>query len=412
MIEANICLNYGANVWQAAVLNVDSGLLNEGATDFVKISKAIQQHKDLILPPSINKSRLGFYPQEDKILYGIKPVTTLNYEDARFIIENRPYQSLQDFHNKCVENGVLTERKTINLIKAGMFNEFGDNYKLMIEYIKNMVKVKSVSKVSTKKLYNYLPSNLKKEADLYLSLTDIKKGANILEYKELYHDFNINIINFFDGENVDHKSLKKEVDKNTQNLTTWFKTNEAIQAKEKYECNELWKKHCLGTKEKWEFDALNTYLNKNDVENYSIPETWNLQPIHNNNALKVIGKTKKGYNIYKEYCIAGTVIDNNPNKNTITLITPNGVIDLKVYTYKYYNEKVMKEIVNPNNNKKEKVCIDPSWCQKGTNLVAIGFERNGSFYCSHKNHIVNHSLVKILGKTKEGKTVFQFDKKK
>lgn len=401
LIEGNISLQYGANIWQAAVLNVDSGLADGGNTDFVKVSTAVQKYKKSILPPDINESKLGFYPQNDKIVYGIKPVTSINYEDAKFIIENRPYSSLIDFHNKCVVNGILTERKTINLIKAGMFDSFDNRRNNMINYISHIVpECTRVSKVSTKKLYNYIPEHLKSQALLYLTFNENKKKKlneqQILQLCDLFNQFNINIIDYYDGEKLKEKELKKLIDKNTQKLSDWFKTNEAKQAKTKFDRNEMWQKHCLGSKEKWEFDALQTYLGNTEFKNMNFPESFNIKTANElPEEPNIIGKTQRGFNIYEEVMIAGTVIDKNANKKRVTIITDDGLLDCRINNFKHYNNKTKE---------------DPSWFEKGTNLILIGYKRGANFYTSHRNHVVNHSVVKIIGRDRNNNAILKYEK--
>ena len=118
-IEMNIAYVYGLEYWKTACLTINSGLegdVSKGA-DFGEVSTAVNSMKEDILPPDINESQLKFVAKNGKVLYALKPIIGLGTDNIEEIISKRPYNSFDDFYEKCVVNGGLTEKKTIILIK-------------------------------------------------------------------------------------------------------------------------------------------------------------------------------------------------------------------------------------------------------------------------------------------------------
>ena len=69
-------------------------------------------------------------------IYGLKPISEINMTLAKEIIDNRPYSSIDDFYEKNVENGMLTDKKMVVLIKSGLFDEINkDRKKVMIDFV-------------------------------------------------------------------------------------------------------------------------------------------------------------------------------------------------------------------------------------------------------------------------------------
>ena len=71
MQELNLCYKYGSAYWKAACLTIDSGITEtdkKGTIDYGKIAEAVGNMRDEILVPDINKSKIGFSVNNDKIL--------------------------------------------------------------------------------------------------------------------------------------------------------------------------------------------------------------------------------------------------------------------------------------------------------------------------------------------------------
>ena len=98
------------------------------------IGKMMARGINVVLP-DINKSEFTFTPniENNAILFGIKGISRINNSLAKEIIDNRPYESLNDFLSKVKINKI----PIINLIKAGCFDnlENKNRVQIMTEYI-------------------------------------------------------------------------------------------------------------------------------------------------------------------------------------------------------------------------------------------------------------------------------------
>jgi len=74
-----------------------------------------------ILPPDINRAAKGTTGQGDRIMIGLDQVAELTRSSIQSIIDNRPYESIQDFCEKTTAGKKETEK----LIRCGAFDSLG-----------------------------------------------------------------------------------------------------------------------------------------------------------------------------------------------------------------------------------------------------------------------------------------------
>ena len=88
--------------------------------------------------------------------------------------------------------------------------------------------------------------------------------------------------------------------------------------------------------------------------------------------------TKDGNEItlFKVVRIAGTVIDKNKNKSMVTLLTPAGVVTVKVWKNQF--AKWDKQISERDNDGIKHV-IEKSWFTRGNKLIITGIRRDDTF---------------------------------
>ena len=79
--------------------------------------------------------------------------------------------------------------------------------------------------------------------------------------------------------------------------------------------------------------------------------------------------------LYKLSSIAGTVIDKNKIKHVVTLLTPTGIVKLKLYPAQF--AKYDKQVSGKGLDGKKKI-LENSWFTRGTILLVQGIRR-GSF---------------------------------
>ena len=108
---------------------------------------------------------------------------------------------------------------------------------------------------------------------------------------------------------------------------------------------------------------------------------------------RYINKEKKSFPKYKIVRIAGTVLDRDNIKSTITLLTLYGVVSVKFNdgAYSNYNKQISKIV---NGGKKE--VVDASWFKRGTKLLICGYRNEDIFKpYRYKDTIYQHTVNRI-----------------
>ena len=432
MIEMNIAYLYGSIFWKTACLTVESGILGEQerGTNYGATAKALERFKSEILPPSLSMSDVGFTPdmKQNKILYGLKPINGVNIELAKQIIDNRPYTNIEDFYEKNITNGILTERKMVTLIKSGLFDELDkDRRKLMIDYVSliNPLKEK-LTLANITKMYDKIPKEFEDELFVYDFNKEIKKNKNhdglMEDYMKIFHKDARELVTkkypkdyYYDDDGhfiIEEKVFQKLYKKKLQKLSDWLKTEEALKIEASYRRQEFWIKNCLGSIPQWEMESISFYIKEHELDSYPLENFFNISDFSKMDEEPIVEKWRNGrgnkkWPVYKTYEIAGTVVDTLPNKGLVIAITQYGVVQVRVGKgkFQHYHKKIMQ------GEGKDRVCVDDSWFVRGTKLVFIGYRRNNDFFCNSSNSMFSHSVLKITGKTKD-KVLLQQEKRK
>jgi DNA polymerase-3 subunit alpha len=95
---------------------------------------------------------------------------------------------------------------------------------------------------------------------------------------------------------------------------------------------EDWKKYAKGTLSAWEMEALCFYYHEHELSHinnykYGFVNFYDLPP--EPQVDHIIKHGNKEIKIYKLYKICGTCIAKNKNKHTVTLLTTDGVVEVK-----------------------------------------------------------------------------------
>ena len=127
-------------------------------------------------------------------------------------------------------------------------------------------------------------------------------------------------------------------------------------------------------------DSLSFYYHNHELKNidtqkYNIDNFFSLaeEP-----QVKTEFKTKEGFMV-KTYVlsnIAGTVLDRNKTKHTVTLLTTDGVVQVKVWNAQF--AKYDRRISEVGEDGKKHV-MEPSWFTRG-NLLYIQGMRRGNYF--------------------------------
>ena len=90
----------------------------------------------------------------------------------------------------------------------------------------------------------------------------------------------------------------------------------------------------------------------------------------------------------KLYTIAGTVIDSNTTKSTVTLQTQDGVVTLKIFKGLY---SIFDKVVYSSDG----VIVQQGFFEKGTNLLVTGIKRGVTFVPKVYKNTGRKAILKI-----------------
>lgn len=411
--QANICYKYGELYWKASVLTTNS-------KDYSSTAVALAKLKGFALPPDINTAERGFkiLEEKNKCLFGLNSVMKIGDDIIDEIIKNRPYKNIDDFLSKIK----IGNDKMINLIKAGCFDNIDRNRrKIMIDFIKRIVpeRVKlTTANIPTLMNNNLIPEHMAEELEIWKLRKDIIKPCNLYKsinksqgyyaYKENKIDKNI-LMSLEDVEILEDNFIginSKEFDNlyksKTENLRQWLTTKEAALALTNKERNDMWSKYCKGNELRWEMNSVNLYYDKHEIDVIPLEKYFTLSNFEDlSEEPEVVNRkvNNKGYvtEEYKLSVIAGAVINKNKDKKYIELSTPTGSVMVRLGgKYNHYNKSVEG---------------DPSWFERGSLLIVVGFRMGDNFIAkTYKDSVYNHSLMKIENYNKDNVKI-RMDKK-
>ena len=381
------------------------------ARDYGKVATAIGEIVSQgisMAPPDINNSRFTFYPdiEHNKILCGISSVSGIGISLVNDIISNRYYSSLEDFISK----NNLSKPKMINLIKSGAFDSFGDRIDIMKEYCYLISDTKKRITLQNMKMlidYGLLPPELDFERRVYNFTKYLKKNkldANFYNIDEvslkfISEEFDVDILNATDnGFKLNQKVWDKIYNKYMDNVRAYIKVNqtELLDKLNTKLSSDVWKKYCSGNISKWEMDSISCYLHEHELAHINtdmygigdftqMPEEPEIESIFN----------MKGRNvpIYKIERIAGTVLDKDKIRKTVTLLTTTGVVTVKIYGTGFaFYDKQISEIGADG----KKHIIEKSMFTRGNKLIVTGIRKENDFILKKYKRTPYHLIERIV----------------
>ena len=391
--------------------------------DYGKIGRAIGRFRSYginILPPNVNTSGFTFTPnvKDNSITYGLRGISRISNDIIKTIMKNRPYSSFDDFMKKNNTNKL----QTLNLIKSGAFDELEksisrkeimENYLLSITERKDRLTLQNMQMLINQ---NLIPASM----DFYKKLFLFNKFLKTCKNGDFY-DLNTQAINFissnFDADLIDNgfqitqKVWDKTYDKAMNPMREYLKNNKIIILTELNNSlyQELADKYGSGSISKWEMDSISFYYHEHELaaaaEKYDnffdMPEEPEIEYVFNDK------KTGKEIKVPKLTKIIGTVIDKNKLKNTISLLTPTGVVQVKIYKNQYalYDKQLSEK-----DNEGKKHVIEKSWFSRGTLLMIQGIRRGDVFIPKKRSSSVYPVISKITTINSDGSLAFQTER--
>ena len=389
--------------------------------DYGKVATAIGRFNNYgikVAPPNINDSSYTFTPVVDRneILYGLRGITRLSTSTIKEIIELRPFNSLEDFLERIKVNKI----QMTNLIKCGAFDELTGlpREEIMKKYIEMIADQKQRLTLQNMQMlinYNLIPEELDFCKKLFLFNKFLKQQKKV-EYYEL-NDAAINFIanNFSadylsNGTKISAELWDALYQRGMDPMRAYLKANkdEMLDNLNKALYNEVFDKYAIGSVSHWEMESVSFYSHPHELADsqYLYDDFFRL-PEEPEVDYTFQGKDGNEVRVYKLRKIIGTVIDKSKMKNTVTLLTPTGVVNVKVYKSQYagFDKQLSERGADGKKHVKEK-----SWFSRGSLLMVQGIRRGQDFIPKKRKDSFYPVISKIIGVHEDGTLEFQTER--
>lgn len=414
--EMNLAYKFPTVFWNCACLISDSGGFDgDKSTDYGKVAVAVNKMQTAgiqVTIPNINTSQSTFVPdvENNRIYYGLEAIGGINRQIVEKIAAGRPYTGIKDFMTRCP----LDKTPMINLIKAGAFDEieqfFPNRKAIMAYYI--MQKSEPKTKLNLQNFPSLIANNLIPESEI-MSVRIFNFNKYLKQHKcGEYYLLDQTALEFFNkafpaeqeklelinGETlIVQKLWDKIYQASMDGMRQYLKDNQ-LEMLEQYNTllfKNLWDKDCQGSYSKWEMSSLGFYNSGHELEEvsyskYGIANFFDLDP--ESEIEYYFKRGGKKIPIYKIYKIAGTVLSKNDGHSSLTLLTKEGIVQIKMSKDQYSNFKKQVSQVQPDGTKK---IIEKSWFGKGNILMISGYRRENEFVMKTYANTASHSLYKI-----------------
>ena len=409
----------GENGWPATIIVTKEGKKKKKvkATNYGKIATAIGKIRSTgvrVSAPDINKSSYTFSPdiENNTIRYGLSGITRIGADLIKSIMEARPYAGIDDFLSKVKVN----KPQMINLIKAGAFDEFGDRFELMKEYVASISDCKkrvTLQNMKTlidfglipdeydmvRRVFNY-NKYLKKQ-----KLDDKYFGMDSIAFNFYEKNFDMDILEPADTESgfkISQVKWKKIYDSWMDKIRPFIKSNadDLLRKMNNRLMSDVWNKYCKGSISKWEMDAISCYVHPHELE-FVNPDDYGW------NEFGALGSTPeiekfipikgKMVPIYKLHKIVGTVLDRDKAKKTVTLLTTDGVVNVKIYgVFQNYDRQISEKGADG-----KKHVLEKSMFSRGNIIAVRGIREEDGFrakkYSKTPGHLIEQVIIEDNG---------------
>ena len=170
--------------------------------------------------------------------------------------------------------------------------------------------------------------------------------------------------------------------------------------------HDMWDKYCLGNISQWEMDSISCYVHDHELKNLKtgLYNISNFNSIPTEPVVDYTFPTKDGRHIpiYKIYRIAGTILDKDKAKKTITLLTNDGVVTVKIFgdAYTNYDKQISEK--RPDGTKK---IVEKSFFSRGNKIIVTGIRKDETNFLAKKYSKTPYSLVEKITYIREDGTI-------
>lgn len=435
--EMNLAFKFPIIFWNCACLITDSGGMatveneidddeddeieeeeekkKKRSTDYKKIATAIgkiQQAGVKVMPPDINTSSYTFTPdvENNRILFGLSGMLNVGEDVIMDVINNRPYASIKDFYLRVKPK----KQAMISLIKSGAFDNMEDRKfamawyvwencdkktRLTLQNMPSLIKYGMLSedteeKKTARRIYEfnrYLRSMCKcDEPDSYLMDSRTISFLNEMGYDDMMYSDNISWY-------ISIKGWDKIYQKWMDVFRQWI-AEEKEEILDKLNTTifyEDWEKYAKGNYSAWEMETLCFYYHEHELAHlnrgkYGIADFAKLS--EEPEVDRTFTKGGKTINLFKIHKICGTCIAKNKSKGHVSLLTPSGVVTVKLRKEQFalYDKQVSMK--NEDGTKK---VLEKSWFNRGNMIIVQGIRSGDSFIAKRYNSTPGHTLYHI-----------------
>ena len=383
------------------------------ATNYGKIATAIGKIKQSgvdVAAPDINKSGYTFSPdvENNTIRYGLSGITKVGEELVKSIMEGRPYTSVDDFLGRIK----ISKPQMVNLIKSGAFDCFGDRVGVMRQYVDCISDAKKRITLQNMKMlidFGLIPDEYDMERRVYNFNKYIKKlkldatyyGMDNIAFEFYSAHFDIDKLEVADTESgfkIKQTAWDNYYQKHMDKIRPWVKNHasELLVAVNNKLTEGVWDKYCLGNMSKWEMDAVSFYshdheLKKVNLEYYGFSDFFELP--EEPEIDRVIPIKGKMVPILRLHRIIGTVLDRDKAKKTVTLLTTQGVVTVKIFggVFAQYDKQISERGLDG-----KKHVIEKSMFSRGNKIIVSGVRDGDSFRAKKYSKTSWHLVEQII----------------
>ena len=401
------------------------------STDYGKVAKALNDIINAGINVSlvnINGSDFGFKPdvKNNRILFGMKALLNVNDDLVKKIIENRPYRGIKDFYNRIKP----TKQAMVSLIKAGAFDDFMERKIAMAWYIWETCDKKSrltLQNFSTLNKQNMIPKDTP-ERELSYRVYEFNRYL-----KAMCKATNDSVNYHLDIRAIDFLTQLEMIDligpDNTLNMKTWDKKYQSFMdvfrewlridgADVLAELNSRifeadWKKYAgAANYSAWEMEVLCFYKHEHELANVNM-EKYGLSNFNDLPEDPEIEHTfyrnNKPVHVFKLSRIAGTCIAKNKTKGVVTILTTDGVVNVK-FRKEYF--ALFDKRISERGEDGIKHVVEKSWFDRGNMIMVQGIRSGDTFITKKYASSIGHQLYHILKINGYGDLVLQTERYK
>ena len=385
------------------------------STNYEKIATAIGKMRQAgikIVPPDINTSSYTFTPDVDnnQIVFGLSGMLNVGEEIILETIKHRPYQSIKDYYYRVKP----TKQVMVSLIKSGAFDNLIDRKKAMVWYLWETCEKKSrltLQNMPSLVKYGLLPEATEHQVMARRVYEFNRYLKAICKFNNTYYKLDDRAINFLteigcedyiNNSDANFYLDIKQWDKRIYQPYMDVFRNWLNESKDKIleELNyiifkEAWDKYASGSVSAWEMEVLCYYYHEHELAHlnnhkygfsnfFKLPETPEVDWIFK--------KAGKEIPIYKLHKICGTCIAKNKAKATVSILTTEGVVNVKFRKeyFSIFDKQISVRL--PDGTKK---VIEKSWFNRGSMIMVNGMRSGDEFISKKYSSTIGHQLYKI-----------------